>query len=159
MCQHKGSMGSQTPYLEKVRQQLNRSYVLLDTPCQHVDGGNKPEIELQTDKELLLPSFTICKSDKELALFEPSINALRISFKVSTARSAALPFRWHEKSSEPQRLVTPCPTWILPICSSSLWTSWRACSDESNFNSTTGEQRHCDCFVERRLRATTFHSF
>ena len=80
---HKVAPGSQNPYLENVRQQLTRSYVLLDTPCQHVDGGNKPEIELETDGELVLPSFTISKSDKEFALFEPSINALRISFKVS----------------------------------------------------------------------------
>ena len=80
----KAALGTQNnPYLEKVRQQLNQSFVLLDTPCQHVDGGNKPEIELQTDEELVLPSITICKSDKEYALFEPSINALRISFKVS----------------------------------------------------------------------------
>lgn len=81
----KATLGaSDNPYLEKVRQQLNKSFVLLDTPCQHVDGGNKPEIELQTDEELVLPSILIDKSDKEFALFEPSINALRISFKVST---------------------------------------------------------------------------
>ena len=80
----KPSLGSQNPYLENLRQQLTRSFVLLDTPCQHVDGGNKPEIELQTDEELVLPKVIINKNDKELALFEPSINALRISFKVST---------------------------------------------------------------------------
>ncbi len=80
----KPTLGTQdSPYLEKLRQQLSQSFVLLDTPCQHVDGGNKPEIELQTNDELVLPSITINKSDKEHALFEPSINALRISFKVS----------------------------------------------------------------------------
>lgn len=84
LSHQKPSLASQNPYLEKVRQQLTRSFVLLDTPCQHVDGGNKPEIELQTDEELVLPSITISKNDKEFALFEPSINALRISFKVST---------------------------------------------------------------------------
>jgi hypothetical protein len=73
----------QNAYSDRVRQQLNRSLVLLDTPCQHVDGGNKPEVEVQTDEELLLPSITISRTDKEFALIEPSINSLRISFKVS----------------------------------------------------------------------------
>ena len=84
LSHQKAAAGSQNPYLEDVRQQLTRSFVLLDTPCQHVDGGSKPEIELQTDEELVLPNFTISKNDREFALFEPSINALRISFKVST---------------------------------------------------------------------------
>jgi actin related protein 2/3 complex subunit 4 len=56
--------------------------VLVDTPCQHIDGSNKPEIEIQIDKELILPSITILRTDKEFALIEPSINSLRISFKV-----------------------------------------------------------------------------
>ena len=73
----------QNAYSDRIRQQLNRSLVLLDTPCQHVDGGNKPEVEVQTDKELVLPSITISRTDKEFALIEPSINSLRISFKVS----------------------------------------------------------------------------
>lgn len=72
----------QSSYFDRIGQQLNRSFVLLDAPCQHVDGGKKPEIELQTDEELFLPAITIRRSEKEYALFEPSINSLRISFKV-----------------------------------------------------------------------------
>ena len=78
----------QNAYSDRVRQQLNRSLVLLDTPCQHVDGGNKPEVEVQADEELVLPSITISRTDKEFALIEPSINSLRISFKVGDCMSS-----------------------------------------------------------------------
>ena len=86
--QRKASSLPQNPYIDRIKQQLARSFVLLDTPCQHVDGGNKPEIELQTDEELLLPSITINRNEKEFALFEPSTNALRISFKVKARQSS-----------------------------------------------------------------------
>ena len=80
--QRQASSLPENPYIDRIKQQLTRSFVLLDTPCQNVDGGNKPEIELRTDDELLLPSIAISRNENEFALFEPSINALRISLKV-----------------------------------------------------------------------------
>ena len=78
-----GPVPRKETYADEVRQQLNASFILYNSPCQHVDGGNKPEVEMETDPELVLPSVTVSRSEHEYALFEPSINSLRVSFKVS----------------------------------------------------------------------------
>ena len=78
-----GPVPRKETYADEVRQQLNALFILYNFPCQHVDGGNKPEVEVETDPELVLPSVTVYRSENEYALFEPSVNSLRVSFKVS----------------------------------------------------------------------------
>lgn len=40
---------------------------------------NKPEVEVRMNKELLMNSVVICRTDKEKCLIEPSINSVRVS--------------------------------------------------------------------------------
>ena len=82
-----GPVPRKETYADEIRQQLNALFVLYNFPCQHVDGGNKPEVEVQTDPELVLPPVMVSRSEKEYALFEPSMNSLRVSFKVSKPAS------------------------------------------------------------------------
>lgn len=85
-----GPVPRRETYADEIKHQLNALFVLYNFPCQHVDGGNKPEVEAQTDPELVLPPITVSRSEKEYALFEPSINSLRVSFKVSEVRTNVL---------------------------------------------------------------------
>ncbi|GAB4817042.1 hypothetical protein N2152v2_004088 [Parachlorella kessleri] len=68
-------------YLHDVRQQLTVALCLHNFPSQLVERHNKPEIEVQTSPELLLPPVRISRSDNERCLIEQSINSTRISFK------------------------------------------------------------------------------
>lgn len=77
---------NESPYLDNIREALSRSLTLVDFPCQHVDGYNKPEIELQNSKELLLDPIDVRRNEQEYALIERSLNSVRISVKVRHTR-------------------------------------------------------------------------
>ena len=47
-----------------------------------VERHNKPEVEMQQHKELLLKPLRISRSDGECVLIEPAINSLRMSIKI-----------------------------------------------------------------------------
>ena len=53
--------------------------------AQHVERYSKPEVEVQDSPELLLEPVLICRNAQECALFEASINAVRVSLKVRLA--------------------------------------------------------------------------
>ena len=50
-----------------------------------VERHNKPEIEDKSSKELLLQPITICRSEREAVLIEPSINSVRVSVRIKQA--------------------------------------------------------------------------
>ena len=50
-----------------------------------VERHNKPEVEYQDDKELLLKPLLICRNENERTLIETSINSVRVSIKVKQA--------------------------------------------------------------------------
>jgi actin related protein 2/3 complex subunit 4 len=50
-----------------------------------IERYNHPEIETGGSPELLLPPITITRNDNEHCLVEPSINSVRISFKLHQA--------------------------------------------------------------------------
>lgn len=67
---------------QKVKETIFASLNIVDFPCQHIDGYNKPEVEVQNSKELLLHPVEISRNDQEHILVERSINSARISVKV-----------------------------------------------------------------------------
>jgi hypothetical protein len=46
---------------------------------------NKPEVEVRSSKELLLNPLTICRTETERVLIEPSVNAVRVSILIKQA--------------------------------------------------------------------------
>mmetsp|Transcript_908 Transcript_908/g.3290 ORF Transcript_908/g.3290 Transcript_908/m.3290 type:complete len:170 (+) Transcript_908:194-703(+) len=73
------------PYLTCIRHTLDAAFCLQNSPCQQVERYNKPEVEFQTNPELLLRPVTICRNENERCLIEASINSVRISVKVKQA--------------------------------------------------------------------------
>lgn len=69
-------------YLEEIKQKIDSSLNLRNFPCQHEERHNKPEVELGTSPELILPPILIQRSKNEEVLIEPSINSTRISLKI-----------------------------------------------------------------------------
>ena len=69
-------------YLDEIKQRLDESLNLRNFPCQHEERHNKPEIETQKSKELLLKPIVITRSKNEETVIEPSINSTRISLRV-----------------------------------------------------------------------------
>ncbi|GMH41262.1 hypothetical protein BSKO_09172 [Bryopsis sp. KO-2023] len=70
------------PYLQSIRETLNKAVCVRTFPCQDVERHNKPEVEYQTSKELLLEPVCISRNAHEKILIEQSINSLRVSIKV-----------------------------------------------------------------------------
>nr|AAT09083.1 actin related protein [Bigelowiella natans] len=71
-----------TPYLKAVKATLSAAICVRNFPSQVVERHNKPAVETQWAKELLLAPVVVAKSDKEAVKIEGSINALRISIKI-----------------------------------------------------------------------------
>ncbi|KAG3107551.1 hypothetical protein PI124_g14841 [Phytophthora idaei] len=65
------------PYLSSIRSSLDSALCLRNFPSQTVERHNKPEVELQMSKELLLNPVLICRNEQEKCLIEPSINSTR----------------------------------------------------------------------------------
>ncbi|EIE20978.1 hypothetical protein COCSUDRAFT_83537 [Coccomyxa subellipsoidea C-169] len=69
-------------YVDSIREALVRSLVLVDSPCQHIDGYNKPEIELQNSKELLLDPIELRRNEQECIVIERSLNSVRVNVQL-----------------------------------------------------------------------------
>ncbi|CAG5115908.1 unnamed protein product [Candidula unifasciata] len=83
------------PYLNAVKETLNAAICLQNFDSQNVERHNKPEVEVKTNKELLLTPVVISRNEKEKVLIEGSINSLRISIAIKQADEI-------EKDSVPQ---------------------------------------------------------
>ncbi|OWZ23576.1 ARP2/3 complex protein [Phytophthora megakarya] len=73
------------PYLSSIRSSLDSALCLRNFPSQTVERHNKPEVELQMSKELLLNPVLICRNEQEKCLIEPSINSTRVSICIKKA--------------------------------------------------------------------------
>lgn len=73
------------PYLSAIRSSLDSALCLRNFPSQTVERHNKPEVELQMSKELLLNPVLICRNEQEKCLIEPSINSTRVSICIKKA--------------------------------------------------------------------------
>ena len=91
------------PYLTCVRSTLTAAMCLRNFPSQTVEvrgaaaaaaphprspspqRHNKPEVEVRSSKELLLNPLTICRTETERVLIEPSVNAVRVSILIKQA--------------------------------------------------------------------------
>ena len=72
-------------YLSAVRSTLNTALCLRNFPSEKVERHNKPEVEYKDSKELLMNPITICRSEHEQVLIEPSVNSCRMSIKIKQA--------------------------------------------------------------------------
>jgi actin related protein 2/3 complex subunit 4 len=50
-----------------------------------VERHNAPEVEMSSNKELLLNPITITRSEREAVFIEPSINSVRVSIRIKQA--------------------------------------------------------------------------
>lgn len=73
------------PYLSAVKRTLEASICLVNFNSQTVERHNKPEVEVRTNKELLLNPVIISRNEKERVLIEASINSVRISISIKQA--------------------------------------------------------------------------
>ncbi|CEF66222.1 Actin-related protein 2/3 complex subunit 4 [Strongyloides ratti] len=73
------------PYLECVRRTLEASLCIQQFGSQVVERHNKPEVEVQTSKELLMTPVIISRNKQERVLIEPSINSVRLSIGIKQA--------------------------------------------------------------------------
>ncbi|CAI5446037.1 unnamed protein product [Caenorhabditis angaria] len=70
------------PYLEAVRHTLEAALCLEQFSSQVVERHNKPEVEVQTSKELLMTPVVVARNKQEKVLIEPSVNSVRISIAI-----------------------------------------------------------------------------
>ncbi|OXU20181.1 hypothetical protein TSAR_001750 [Trichomalopsis sarcophagae] len=80
MCARESS--SLKPYLTAVRRTLTAAMCLENFSSQIVEKHNKPEVEVQASKELLLTPILISRNANEKVLIESSINSMRINIAV-----------------------------------------------------------------------------
>ncbi|KAK3709872.1 hypothetical protein RRG08_050347 [Elysia crispata] len=73
------------PYLSAVRETLTAAICLQNFDSQLVERHNKPEVEVKSNKELLLTPVVISRNERERVLIEGSINSLRISIAIKQA--------------------------------------------------------------------------
>lgn len=73
------------PYLTVVRHSLTAAMCLENFSSQEVERYNKPEVEVRSNKELLLNPIVISRNEREKVLIEGSINSVRISIAVKQA--------------------------------------------------------------------------
>uniref|UniRef100_A0A7S1KMZ3 Actin-related protein 2/3 complex subunit 4 n=1 Tax=Percolomonas cosmopolitus TaxID=63605 RepID=A0A7S1KMZ3_9EUKA len=71
------------PYIETIRKSLTAALCIQNHASQIVERHNKPEIEAQQSKELVLNPMHIRRDEDEAVLIEPSINSVRISILFS----------------------------------------------------------------------------
>ncbi len=70
---------AQQPYFDCIKRTLNAALCLVSFPSPLVERHNKPEVEVQGSRELLLNSITICRDDQERTFIESSVNSVRVS--------------------------------------------------------------------------------
>lgn len=68
--------------MNAVRATLTAALCLENFPSQVVERHNKPEVEVQTSKELLLNPVVVSRNDRERVLIEGSINSVRVSIAI-----------------------------------------------------------------------------
>ena len=73
------------PYLNSIKETLSGALCIRNFPSQNVERHNKPEVEIQQNRELVLEPIMITRSDKERVLIEPSINSVRVSILIKQA--------------------------------------------------------------------------
>ncbi|KAG2182556.1 hypothetical protein INT43_007487 [Umbelopsis isabellina] len=73
------------PYLTAVRSTLTAALCVENFSSQVVERHNKPEIEAQTSKEVIMNPLTISRNENEQVLIETSVNSVRISIKIKQA--------------------------------------------------------------------------
>eukprot|EP00455_Lapot_gusevi_P016922 TRINITY_DN1889_c0_g1_i1.p2 TRINITY_DN1889_c0_g1~~TRINITY_DN1889_c0_g1_i1.p2 ORF type:complete len:169 (-),score=65.34 TRINITY_DN1889_c0_g1_i1:176-682(-) len=73
---------SLAPYLNCIRKTLEASLCLRNFASQKIERHNKPEVEAQMDKELLLNPLVISRNESERTLIEASINSVRVSIRI-----------------------------------------------------------------------------
>ncbi|XP_062521421.1 actin-related protein 2/3 complex subunit 4 [Corticium candelabrum] len=73
------------PYLSAVRATLEAAMCLENFNSQIVERHNKPEVEIRSNKEVLLSPVVVSRNEKERVLIEGSVNSLRISIGIKQA--------------------------------------------------------------------------
>jgi len=73
------------PYLNAVRATLEAALCMGNFSSQVVERHVKPEVEVQSSKELLLKPVCIARNEKERVLIEGSVNSVRVSIGVKQA--------------------------------------------------------------------------
>eukprot|EP00118_Oscarella_pearsei_P024746 m.306712 g.306712 ORF g.306712 m.306712 type:complete len:169 (+) comp41523_c0_seq1:61-567(+) len=73
------------PYLNAVRATLEAAMCLENFSSQVVERHNKPEVEIRSNKEVLLSPVVVSRNEKEKVLIEGSINSLRVSIGIKQA--------------------------------------------------------------------------
>ena len=69
-------------YLDAVAQTLHAALCLTNFASQIVERHNKPEVEVEHDKELLLNPTTIHRSEHEYITIETAVNSTRVSIRI-----------------------------------------------------------------------------
>lgn len=70
------------PYLDAVKSTLQAALCLEQFSSQVVERHDKPEVEVQTSKELLMTPVVVARNKQEKVLIEPSVNSVRISLAI-----------------------------------------------------------------------------
>ena len=73
------------PYLNAVRATLEAAMCMDNFSSQVVERHVKPEVEVQSSKELLLAPVCVARNEKERVLIEGSVNSVRVSIGVKQA--------------------------------------------------------------------------
>ena len=77
--------GALEPYLMVLRKTLEASMNISNFDSMLVERHNKPEVEMQSSREVLMNPLTITRSEMQRILIEPAINSVRISIKIKQA--------------------------------------------------------------------------
>ena len=73
------------PYPNAVRATLEAAMCMDNFSSQVVERHVKPEVEVQSSKELLLAPVCVARNEKERVLIEGSVNSVRVSIGVKQA--------------------------------------------------------------------------
>jgi len=85
MANSAGGGGALEPYLMVLRKTLEASMNISNFDSMLVERHNKPEVEMQSSREVLMNPLTITRSEMQRILIEPAINSVRISIKIKQA--------------------------------------------------------------------------
>lgn len=69
-------------YLTAIETTLQAALCLRNFPSQVVERHNKPEVEAQMSKEVILQPLVIARDQDQKCMIEPSINSIRVSIKI-----------------------------------------------------------------------------
>eukprot|EP00933_Yihiella_yeosuensis_P050815 TRINITY_DN48610_c0_g1_i1.p2 TRINITY_DN48610_c0_g1~~TRINITY_DN48610_c0_g1_i1.p2 ORF type:complete len:177 (+),score=44.40 TRINITY_DN48610_c0_g1_i1:23-532(+) len=69
-------------YIGAIEATLQAALCLRNFPSQVVERHNKPEVEANMSKELILNPIVIARDTTQQCLIEPSINSIRVSIRI-----------------------------------------------------------------------------